>query len=139
MITIFRYGLFLLSFMFLFTEYSYTQTRPLLYFCEEYDPETGEVGINDRFTTGTLTVMVKSEDSLGLEDVAIQLDWWDEDKKEYVYYKRFEFIIESDMSYVIFSENEINDMSFDDPGFYRVFLLDENEQTVTSSIVQIVR
>jgi hypothetical protein len=139
MIKIFRYGLFLLSFLFLFADYSYTQTRPLLYFCEEYDPETGEVGINDRFTAGTLTIMVKSADSLGLEDVAIQLDWWDEDKNEYVYYKRFEFIIEPDMSYVIFSENEINDMSFDDPGFYRVFLLDENEQTVTSSIVQIVR
>jgi hypothetical protein len=135
---VFRHGLLLLLIMFFLTELSHAQTKPLLYFCEQYDPEKGEVGINDRFTPGTLTVMVKAEDSLGLENVAIQLDWWDEDKHEYVYYKRFEFIIEPDMSYVIFSENDINDMSFDDPGFYRVFLLDENDRTVTSSIVQIV-
>ena len=44
-----------------------------MYFCEKYGRD-GEVGVSDRFTTGYLTVMVKSDYALRLDDVAIQLD-----------------------------------------------------------------
>jgi len=37
----------------------FAQNEPVLYFCEKYG-RNGEVGVSDRFTTGYLTVMVKS-------------------------------------------------------------------------------
>jgi hypothetical protein len=30
-------------------------------------------------------------------------------------------------------------MKFDDPGFYRVFLLDEDDKTVASSLIEVIR
>ncbi len=43
-----------------------------------------------------------------------------------------------DMKYIFFERNDESDMEFDDPGFYRVFLLDEDGKTVASALVEII-
>ena len=121
-----------------FNSNSYAQNGPVLYFCEYYG-DNGEVGISDRFTTGYLTVMVKCSYALGLSDVSIQFDKYNCKTGEFVYYKKFNYTVEPDMKYIFFSKNSESDMSFDSPGIYRVFLLDEYDKTVTSGLVEVIR
>lgn len=127
----------LVLFFLFFAGFAAAQSSPVLYFCERYG-SNGEVGISDRFTTGFITVMVKAEEPLDLEECHIQFDKWDGYTGKFNYYKKFTYNIDPDMSYVYFSKNSESDMSFDEPGFYRVFLLDEDNRTVTSSLIQIV-
>jgi hypothetical protein len=114
------------------------QNEPVLYFCEEYNSKKGEVGVSDRFTTGYLTVMVKSDYELGLEDVHIQFDRLNERSKKFEFYKKFDYVIDPEMSYVFFAKNSESDLKFEESGFYRVFLLDDNDKTVASALIEIV-
>ena len=116
----------------------FAQEEPVMYFCEKYGRD-GEVGVSDRFTTGYLTVMVKSDYALRLDDVAIQLDKYNFRTGEFEYYKKFNYTVELDMKYVFFTRNDDSDMEFEDPGFYRVFLLDDRDRTVASAIIEIIR
>jgi hypothetical protein len=116
----------------------FAQNEPVLYFCEKYDSKKGEVGVSDRFTTGYLTVMVKSDYELDLEDVHIQFDRLNERNKKFEFYKKFDYVIEPEMSYVFFAKNDDSDLKFEEPGFYRVFLLDDNDKTVASALIEIV-
>ncbi len=113
------------------------QESPVMYFCEKYG-KNGEVGISDRFTTGYLTVVVKSEYKMKLKDVSIQFSKYNFKKDEFEYYKKFSYTLEPDMKYVYFSKNDESDMSFDEPGFYRVYLLDDEDETVASAIIEII-
>lgn len=131
--------LFAFAIMFVASAVSYAQSQPVLYFCEKYDSRKGEVGVSDRFTTGFLTVMVKCDYALNLSDCAIQYDKYNERTGKFDYYKKFYFSVDPDMKYIFFSKNEESDMRFDDPGFYRVFLLDEDDRTVASSLIEIIR
>jgi hypothetical protein len=115
----------------------YAQSEPVLYFCEKYGDD-GEVGVSDRFTTGYLTVMVKSSTALGLTNCHIQLDKYDESSGKFDFYKKFDYKIDADMKYVFFAKNEDSDMSFEKPGIYRVFLLNKSDKTVASALVQII-
>jgi hypothetical protein len=115
----------------------FAQNEPVMYFCEKYG-RNGEVGVSDRFTTGYLTVVVKSDYALGLDDVAIQLDKYNYRKDEFEYYKKFDYTIDTDMKYVYFTKNDESDMEFEDPGFYRVFLLDDRDRTVASALIEII-
>ena len=117
---------------------TFAQAEPVLYFCEKYDSYDGEIGVSDRFTKGYVTVMVKADDPLQLRDVAIQYDKYNFRTGKFEYYKKFYFTIDRDMNYVFFSRNDESDMEFNDPGFYRVFLLDEDDRTVTSAIIEII-
>jgi len=114
------------------------QNEPILYFCERYDSRDGEVGVSDRFTTGHLTVMVKCDYELNLTDVSIQFDKYNFRNGKFEFYKNFDYSIDPDMKYVFFSKNDESDMSFDDAGFYRVFLLDKRDKTVASAVVEII-
>ena len=116
---------------------SYAQSEPVLYFCEKYGDD-GEVGVSDRFTTGYLTVMVKSSTALGLTNCHIQLDRLNQSSGKFEFYKKFDYKIDADMKYVFFAKNEDSDMSFEKPGIYRVFLLDKKDRTVASALVQII-
>ena len=116
----------------------FAQEEPVMYFCEKYG-RNGEVGVSDRFTTGYLTVMVKCDYALRLDDVSIQLDKYNFRTGEFEYYKKFDYTIELDMKYVYFAKNDDSDMEFEDPGFYRVFLLDDRDKTVASAIIEIIR
>jgi hypothetical protein len=115
------------------------QSSPVLYFCEYYDSRKGEIGVSDKFTTGSITVVVKSNNALGLNNVSIQFDKWDKKKGRFEYYKSFYFTVEPEMNYIYFERNKESDMSFDRPGLYRVFLLDERERAIVSSLVEIVK
>lgn len=113
------------------------QSEPVLYFCEKYGDD-GEVGVSDRFTTGYITVMVKCDYALDLDDVSIQYDKYNERKNKFEFYKKFNFTVEPDMKYIYFSRNEDSDMEFEEPGFYRVFLLDNDDKTVASALIEII-
>ncbi len=130
----------LLVLLVLTTFRSYAQNEPVLYTCEKYGDD-GEVGVSDRFTTGYITVMVKCDRALKLENVAIQYDKYNPGTKKFEYYKKFHFSVKPTMKYIFFSRNDESDMSFDEPGFYRVFLLDEDDDdsTVASCLVEIIR
>jgi len=117
---------------------TFAQSEPVMYFCERYDDYDGEIGVSDRFTTGYITVMVKSDSELRLKDVAIQYDKYNERNGKFEYYKKFYFTITRDMKYVFFERNDESDMEFEEPGFYRVFLLDEDDKTVTSALIEII-
>ena len=114
------------------------QSEPVMYFCEKYDDYDGEIGVSDRFTKGYITVMVKSDSELRLKDVAIQYDKFNERNGKFEYYKKFNFTIERDMKYVFFARNDDSDMEFEETGFYRVFLLDEDDRTVASALIEII-
>jgi hypothetical protein len=129
-----------LFFLFLFIGLKaevFAQEDPVMYFCEKYG-KNGEVGISDRFTTGYLTVVVKSGSKMNLESVHIQLDKYNFKKDKFEYYKKFDYTLEKDMKYVYFSKNDDSDMNFEEAGFYRVFLLNEDDETVASAIVEII-
>lgn len=129
--------LFAIAFIFLFKTVSYAQQYPVLYFCEKYG-DNGEVGVSDRFTTGYITVMVKADGPLGLRDVSIQLDKYSCVTNTFKYYKKFHYVVKPDMKYIFFERNDESDMSFEEPGIYRVFLLDHNDRTVASGLVEII-
>jgi len=114
------------------------QSEPVLYFCEHYDSDKGEVGVSDRFTKGYLTVMVKCDHALGLEDVHIQFDKYNFRTGQFDFYKKYDYTVEKDMSYIFFAKNSESDMKFDETGFYRVFLLDNNNTTIASALIEII-
>lgn len=118
---------------------AFAQSEPVMYFCEEYDSYKGEIGVSDRFTTGYITVMVKCDYELRLRDVSIQYDKYNDRTGKFEYYKKFNYNIEPDMKYVYFSRNDDSDLEFEEPGFYRVFLLDNRDKTVTSALIEIIR
>ena len=115
----------------------FAQNEPVLYFCDKYG-DNGEVGVRDRFPTGYLTVMVKCDYALDLEDCSIQFDKYNARSKKFEYYKNFSYIVEPDMKYIFFEKNDESDLKFEDPGFYRVFLLDDNDKTVASALIEII-
>ena len=116
----------------------FAQSEPVVYFCERYDDYDGEIGVSDRFTTGYITVMVKSDYALRLRDVSIQYDKYNFRTGKFEYYKKFDFSVDPDMKYIFFERNDESDMEFEDPGFYRVFLLDEDGKTIASGLVEII-
>jgi len=124
--------------LFITNSKTFAQSEPVLYFCEEYDDNDGEVGVSDRFTTGYITVMVKCDYALRLDDVSIQYDKYNFRTGDFEYYKKFDFTVDRDMKYIFFERNKSSDMEFEDPGFYRVFLLDEDGKTVASALVEII-
>ena len=122
----------------LLSGYLYAQNEPAMYFCEKYG-RNGEVGISDRFTTGHLTVVIKSDYALELDDITIQLDKYNYRTRKFEYYKKFHYTIDLDMRYVYFSRNKESDMNFKTPGIYRVFLLDAKGRTHASALVEIIK
>jgi hypothetical protein len=130
--------LFLFLFLSGFYFVSFAQSEPVLYFCERYDSEKGEINVSDRFTTGYLTVMVKCSYELDLEECFIQFDKWNPDTEEFEYYKKFDYTVEPEMSYIFFRKNDSSDLKFEEPGFYRVYLLDDRDKTVASALIEII-
>ena len=114
------------------------QSEPVLYFCERYDENKGEEGVSDRFTKGYLTVIVKCDNALGLEDVHIQFDKYNFRTGDFDFYKKFDYTVDKEMNYIFFAKNPDSDLKFEDPGFYRVFLLDNNNNTVASALIEII-
>ncbi len=107
------------------------QSCDILYFCVSYDGK--EVDCSDRFYAGKLTVMARLAKEIYYTKVTIQLDKYNPREGKFEYYKEYPFDTESDMTYIFFPGVE-----FSDKGFYRVFLLDPNKNTITSALVEII-
>ena len=131
------FAFFLFTAFFMMNSSVLAQAEPVLYFCESYG-RNGEVGVSDRFTTGYLTVMVKCDYALNLEDVSVQFDKYNDRNGKFEYYKNFSYVVEPDMNYVFFAKNDESDLKFEEPGFYRVFLLDDADRTVASALIEII-
>lgn len=116
----------------------YAQSKPILYFCERYDAGTGEIGITDRFTKGYLTIMVRADQPLGMKNVFIQFDKYNPNSRKFEFYKKYTYVVDPDMKYIYFSKNDSSDLRFEEAGFYRVFLLNENNENVASSLIEII-
>ncbi len=100
-----------------------------LYFCEKYDSVKGEIGESDKFTTGSLTVMVKLKNPIGVTDVDINVT--DTKKNEVV--NTHPFTVTSDMTYIFFDK-----VTFDTPGKYKVSLLKKDGTIIVSGNIEIV-
>ncbi len=103
-----------------------------LYFCESYDPVKGEIGKSDKFTTGTLTVMVDlrpKKETIGVTDVDVNIT--DVHKNEVI--NTIPFTVSKDMNYIFF-----NNVAFDKPGSYKVSLLKKDGTVVVTGMVEIV-
>jgi len=116
----------------------FAQSEPVMYFCERYDEFEGEVGISNSFPRGPINILVRCDYSLNLDKVTIQYDKYDLTTGNFFYYEKAYFDVDNDKSYLSFFMDEEINMEFEDPGFYRVFLLDEDGKTVTSSLVEII-
>ncbi|MBN1633767.1 MAG: hypothetical protein JW917_06355 [Ignavibacteria bacterium] len=110
----------------------FPQNKPLLYFCERYDKVTGEVGQSATFTPGQFTVMVKGDKELGLDDVSIQIDSYNSTREIFTFYREVKFKITPDMKYIYFSNDDIR---INEPGVYRVYLLDSLGRAVTHGVI----
>ncbi len=127
-------GFFALIFVFGLTTNIKAQSGPVMYFCESYSSSGGERSISDRFYTGKVTVMVKSDYSIGLTDCSIQFDKYN--GYSFDYFKNVKFDVSSDMKYIYFASD---DLRVDSPGIYRCFLLDSRKNTVASALVEFIR
>ncbi|MCX6151899.1 MAG: hypothetical protein NTX22_15345 [Ignavibacteriales bacterium] len=107
------------------------QSCDLLYFCVKYDGK--EIDCSDRFTAGKITVMAKLAKEIFFTKVIVQLDKYNPREGKFEYVREYPFDTESTMTYIFFNEIE-----FTDRGFYRVFLLDPDKNTITSALVEII-
>lgn len=114
------------------------QTEPIMYFCEKLG-RTGEIGVSDRFTAGYFTVIVKCDFALELVDVSLQIDKYNDRNRKFEYYMNFDYTVEPDLKLLHFSQNEQNDLKIEEPGFYRVSLVDNRDRTVASALIEIIR
>jgi hypothetical protein len=105
----------------------------LLYFCAEYTEDEEEIDCGDRFYVGNVNIMVNLESAIYYTTVRIQLDKFDPRSNEFAYFEDYEFDVESDMDYINFGK-----IYFGEKGFYRVFLLDPYDETITSALVEII-
>ena len=101
-----------------------------LYFCEKYMPADDKCqGQSDKYTTGSLTVMVKLNDSIGVAKVDINIT----DLNSGQAVKTIPFDINPAEKYIYFE-----DVSFDSPGKYKVSCLKEDGTVIVSNTIEII-
>lgn len=126
--------IFIFSFIFLVisSKSLFAQAEDILYLCESYS-NGKEVGISDRFTTGKLSVMVRLVNPIYYKSVSIVLNKYNCATKKFEYFSDQQFEVEPDWTVIHFDNIE-----FPSPGFFRVFLLDSNNNTIVSNLVEII-
>jgi len=100
-----------------------------LYFCERYDSVKGEIGESDKFTTGSLTVMVKLSKPIGVTDVDINIT----DLKTDKVIETKPFTVTKDMDYIYF-----DGVNFSEPGKYKVSCLKKDGTVIVTGNIEIV-
>ena len=98
-----------------------------LYFCEKYT--TKEVGESSKFTTGTLTVMLKLSKPIGVTSVDVNVT----DLASGKAVNTFPFTVQSSWDYIHF-----DDVEFKEPGKYKVSCLKKDGTVIASGEVEIV-
>lgn len=98
-----------------------------LYFCEKYT--TTEVGEGTKFTTGTITVMMKLSKPIGVTSVDVNVT----DAATGKAVNTFPFTVQSEWDYIHF-----DDVEFKEPGKYKVSCLKKDGTVIASNEVEIV-
>src|SRR5205814_10315708 len=98
-----------------------------LYFCEKYT--TTEVGEGTKFTTGTITVMLKLSKAIGVSSVDVNVT----DKATGKVVNTQPFTVQPDWDYIHF-----DDVEFKEPGKYKVSCLKKDGTVIASNEVEIV-
>jgi hypothetical protein len=97
-----------------------------LYFCEKYT--TKEVGEGTKFTTGTITVMVKLSKPIGVTSVDINIS----DAASGKPVDTVPFTVQSSWDYIHF-----DDVEFKEPGKYKVSCLKKDGTVIATGEVEI--
>lgn len=98
-----------------------------LYFCEKYT--TKEIGEGTKFTTGTITVMLKLKKPIGVSSVDINVT----DVASGKAVETFPFTVQSSWDYIHF-----DDVEFKEPGKYKVSCLKKDGTVIATNEVEIV-
>ena len=122
--------------LFIFLAMNAMAQNVTLTMCERYG-SNGPIGVGTQFTTGYLTVVAYSNTPMYYTSVFIQFDKLGTDGS-YHFYKKFPFSFPNGYKTVYFSKVGNNDMSFDEPGYYNVFLLNSSGGVIAYTTVTIV-
>ncbi len=98
-----------------------------LYFCEKYT--TKEIGESSKFTTGTLTVMLKLSKPIGVTSVDVNVT----DVASGKAVDTFPFTVQSSWDYIHF-----DDVNFKEPGKYKVSCLKKDGTVIATNEVEII-
>lgn len=98
-----------------------------LYFCEKYT--TKEIGEGTKFTTGTITVMLKLKKPIGVTSVDINVT----DVASGKAVETFPFTVQSSWDYIHF-----DDVEFKEPGKYKVSCLKKDGTVIATNEIEIV-
>lgn len=108
-----------------------------LYFCEDYK-NGKEIGVSDRFTSGWLTVMVKTEKPIGVGKVELRLAKIkdaDGDKISEKIIDTIPFDIQSNWDYTYFQDK--SRLKFSSPGTYKVTMQKVDGTPICSGEVEV--
>ncbi len=117
---------------------SYAQSGGSLYFCEDYK-DAKEIGVSERFTTGWLTVMVRTDKPFGTEKVELLITQIADKNGNTISEKviaTVPFDIGADWNYAYFQDK--SNLKFTSPGIYRVTLKDLKGIPFCSGEVEII-
>jgi hypothetical protein len=99
-------------------------------FCENYTSVTDDCqGESTKFTTGTLTVLTKLKEPIGVTEVDLNIT----DLASGEVYKTYPFTVISSMDYIYF-----DNVAFTEPGKYKVSLLKNGGTVVITGEIEIV-
>ncbi|HEX2788124.1 MAG TPA: hypothetical protein VHP32_09480 [Ignavibacteria bacterium] len=110
-----------------------------LYFCEDYK-NGEEIGVSDRFTPGWLTVMVKTDEPLGVSKAELRLSKVADangDKISEQIITTIPFDIQPNWTYTYFQDKD--KLKFSSPGTYRVILQKTDGTPLLSNDVEVVK
>lgn len=117
---------------------TYSQSGGSLYFCEDYK-DAKEIGVSDKFTTGWLTVMVRTFKPFGTEKVELLITQIGDKNGNTISEKVIDtvpFDIGADWTYAYFQDK--SNLKFTSPGIYRVTLKDLKGIPFCSGEVKII-
>jgi len=110
-----------------------------LYFCEDYK-NGKEVGVSDRFSTGWLTVMVKTDKPLGVGKVELRMTKIkdaDGDKISEKIVDTVPFDVQADWDYTYFQDK--SRLKFTSPGTYKVTMQKVDGTPICSGEVEVIK
>ena len=117
---------------------AFAQSGGSLYFCEDY-VNSEEIGVSDRFTTGWLTVMVRTDKPFGTGKVELQVTKIADSKGNTITEKIIDVIpfdVGAEWDYAYFQDKDR--LKFTSPGTYKVTMQDLKGIPYCSGEVEVV-
>ncbi|CAF3772397.1 unnamed protein product [Rotaria sp. Silwood1] len=108
-----------------------------LYFCEDYK-NGKEIGVSDRFSTGWLTVMVKTDKPLGVGKVELRMTKVKDSSGNKISEKIVDtvpFDVQADWDYTYFQDK--SRLKFSSPGTYKVTMQKVDGTPICSGEVEV--